>query len=145
MENAHQGITMQMSERKQTCVTVHCPKPRPAVALDVKGREAGSPSRAVAWLHLYTKSSLWRTSCVRILVFVCLIRRQLRSSSITLGGGGAAACFCCFPSKMLLVSCSLCSILSLASWRHHLLACYKPAHSLLWTRFCAQHTVPRYS
>lgn len=39
---------MQMSERGQTRVTVHCPSPRPAVALDVKGREAGRPAHAVA-------------------------------------------------------------------------------------------------
>lgn len=39
---------MQMSERRQTHVTVHCPDPRPAVALDVKAREAGSPAHAVA-------------------------------------------------------------------------------------------------
>lgn len=39
---------MQMSERRQTRVTVHYLDPRPAVAVDVKGREAGSPAHALA-------------------------------------------------------------------------------------------------
>lgn len=101
------------------CATV--PNPRLAVAPHTTERKDWISAHTLAWLHLYTKGSLWRTSCVRILVFVGMLERLLRSGDMTLGG--VPFPLLCSPVNALSFSYSLCSILSLVSCRLRLLPC----------------------
>lgn len=110
------GVGVWVRGQRQACMCVTVPNPRLAVALDMRECKDWTSAHTLAWLYLWTKGSLWRTSCVRILGFVGMLERLLRSGDITLGG---ASSFVVLPSKHY----SFCSILSLVSCRLHLLPC----------------------
>lgn len=84
-------------------------------------------AHSLVWLYLYTKGTLWRTSCVRIHTVVCLLERLLGSYDIILGVGGVS--FVVLPFKLFLPF----SILSLVSCHLCLLPC-RPT-SKLFTPF----------
>lgn len=71
-------------------------------------------------------------------MFVCMIKRQLRSSNVTLGGLPPA--FVVFPPKCFssLVLCVVSCPLLLVITTYFPVA--QPPHSLLWTCYSAQHT-----
>lgn len=59
------------------------------LALGITERKDRISAHTLAWLLFYTKGSLWRTSCVRILAFVGMLERLLRSGDMTLGGSSS--------------------------------------------------------
>lgn len=83
------GVRVRRQMQVCMCVTVPNPNPRVAVAVDMRERKDWTSAHTLALLHLYTKGSLWRTSCVRILVFVGMLERLLRSDDMTLGGASS--------------------------------------------------------
>lgn len=100
----------------RVCMCATVPNPRLAVALRITERKDWTSAHTLAWLHLWTKGSLWRTSCVRILVFVGMLERLFRSGDMTLGGSSSFVVFHPWTLSLFLihsvVSCPLYLVVS---------------------------------
>ena len=85
------GVGVWLCRRMQVCTCFTVPSPWPFVIRSMRERKDWTSAHTVAWLHLHTKSSLWRTSCVRIFALVGMLVEVSQHDS------GRCLCFCCAP------------------------------------------------